>query len=77
MTLAQISNDSSDMFIHKGLLRVLFNGSAGIVVDGKPYALSSVMEVKSRILSYLMTASEIDNEDNELPEELEGDSNDE
>lgn len=80
VTLAQISNDSSNIFIHKGIVESvnLFNGSAEIVVDGKPYALSSVMEVKEpNIIIPDDSIKEIDNEDNELPKELEGDSDDE
>ena len=47
VTLAQ-SDSSGQLYVHKGIVESvnLFNGNAEIVVDGKGYAMSSVMEVK-------------------------------
>lgn len=47
VTLAQLGDDGS-IFVRKGIVQSvnLFNGSAEIVVDGKAYGLSNVMEVK-------------------------------
>jgi len=77
VTLAQIDSDGG-MFVHKGIVESvnLFNGSAEIVVDGKPYALSNVMEVKEpNIIIPDGSIKEIENTDKEPADELEGEGN--
>lgn len=79
VTLAQIDSNG-EMYVHKGIVESvnLFNGSAEIVVDGKPYALSNVMEVKEpNIIIPDGSIKEIENKDKEPADELEGEGNDE
>ncbi|MDD4565421.1 MAG: flagellar hook capping FlgD N-terminal domain-containing protein [Eubacteriales bacterium] len=71
VTLAQLKSNG-DVSVYKGIVDSvnLFNGSAEIVVDGKAYALSSVMEVKEP--NIIIPDSNINENDNSV-DNTEGD----